>query len=143
MRSMMPSRNASSATCSSSWNQRSSRRVGRRRNNFRRQKMTAGRRGHNPPHAMVKRRAGLVSRLLDSHAAKMTRPFKYDVAISATEFDALAAMELKRRLEHVLAKGVNAGAHSNATAPILAAARKALEKDARVVVVMYQRLWGV
>jgi len=73
----------------------------------------------------------------------MTRPFKYDVAISATEFDALAAMELKRRLEHVLAKGVNAGAHSNATAPILAAAHKALEKDARVVVVMYQRLWGV
>src|SRR3954467_12206111 len=96
---------------------------------FRRQKMTVGRRGHNSPNAMVKRRAGLVSRLLDSHTAKMTRPFKYDVAISATEFDALAAMELKRRLEHVLAKGVNAGAHSNATAPILAAAHKALEKD--------------
>lgn len=74
---------------------------------------------------------------------EMTRAFKYDVAISATEFDALAATELKRRLEHVLAKGVNAGAPSGAAATVSAAARKALEKDARVVVVLHQRLWGV
>lgn len=73
----------------------------------------------------------------------MTRVFKYDVAISATQFDALAAMELKRRLEHVLAKGVNSGAPDGATATVVAAAHKALEKDARVVVVLHQRLWGV
>ncbi len=73
----------------------------------------------------------------------MKHAFKYDVAISATEFDALAATELKRRLEHVLAKGVNAGAPSGAAAPVATAARKALEKDARVVVVLHQRLWAV
>ena len=73
----------------------------------------------------------------------MTRVFKYDVAISATQFDALAATELKRRLEHVLAKGVNSGAPDGATAAVVAAANKALEKDARVVVVLHQRLWGV
>jgi hypothetical protein len=72
----------------------------------------------------------------------MMRAFKYDVAISATEFDALAATELKRRLEHVLAKGVTSGAPSAAAAPVVAAAQKALEKDARVVVVLHQRLWG-
>jgi hypothetical protein len=72
----------------------------------------------------------------------MTRAFKYDVAISATQFDALAATELKRRLEHVLAKGVNSGAPSGAAAPAVTAAHKALEKDARVVVVLHQRLWG-
>ena len=73
----------------------------------------------------------------------MKRAFKYDVAISATDFDALAATELKRRLEHVLAKGVNAGAPSSAAPAAEAASRKALEKDARVVVVLHQRLWGV
>ena len=73
----------------------------------------------------------------------MTRAFKYDVAISATQFDALAATELKRRLEHVLAKGVNSGAPSGAAAAVVAASQKALEKDARVVVVLHQRLWGV
>ena len=72
----------------------------------------------------------------------MTRAFKYDVAISATQFDALAATELKRRLEHVLAKGVNPGAPSGAAAPVVTAAHKALEKDARVVVILHQRLWG-
>jgi hypothetical protein len=73
----------------------------------------------------------------------MTRVFKYDVAISATQFDALAATELKRRLEHVLAKGVNSGAPDGATGAVVTAAHKALEKDARVVVVLHQRLWGV
>ena len=73
----------------------------------------------------------------------MNRAFKYDVAISATDFDALAATELKRRLEHVLAKGVNAGAPAGAAAAVVTAAHKALEKDARVVVVLHQRLWGV
>jgi hypothetical protein len=73
----------------------------------------------------------------------MNRAFKYDVAISATDFDALAATELKRRLEHVLAKGVNAGAPAGAAAAVVTASHKALEKDARVVVVLHQRLWGV
>jgi hypothetical protein len=73
----------------------------------------------------------------------MNRAFKYDVAISATDFDALAATELKRRLEHVLAKGVNSGAPTGAAAAVVAAWHKALEKDARVVVVLHQRLWGV
>ena len=73
----------------------------------------------------------------------MNRAFKYDVAISATDFDALAATELKRRLEHVLAKGVNAGATSSAAPAVVTASRKALEKEARVVVVLHQRLWGV
>lgn len=72
----------------------------------------------------------------------MKRAFKYDVAISATDFDALAATELKRRLEHVLAKGVNAGAPSSAAPAVVTASQKALEKDARVAVVLYQRLWG-
>ncbi|HEV8214451.1 MAG TPA: hypothetical protein VGP95_01410 [Gemmatimonadaceae bacterium] len=65
------------------------------------------------------------------------------MAISATDFDALAATELKRRLEHVLAKGVNSGAPTGAAAAVVAAWHKALEKDARVVVVLHQRLWGV
>jgi hypothetical protein len=73
---------------------------------------------------------------------EMKRAFKYDVAISATEFDALAATELKRRLEHVLAKGVNPGAPSGAAPAVVTASHKALEKDARVVVVLHQRLWG-
>jgi len=61
----------------------------------------------------------------------MKRAFKYDVAISATEFDALAATELKRRLDHVLTKGVTTGAPSGAAPAVVTASRKALEKDAR------------
>jgi hypothetical protein len=75
----------------------------------------------------------------------MSRAFKYDVAISAADFDALAVAELKRRLEQRLTKPVFAvprakdGPH---TAASTAAVRKALEKESRVVVVLFQRLWG-
>src|SRR5262249_6405616 len=76
----------------------------------------------------------------------MKRAFKYDVAISAADFDALAAEELKRRLEHRLARGVyiapRNGDKSRTTAAT-AAIRKSIEKDSRVVVVIFQRLWGV
>jgi hypothetical protein len=75
----------------------------------------------------------------------MKRTYKYDVAISAVAFDALAATELKRRLEQRLRHKVFSSAtlpgtrRSNITA---AAARKVFEKEARVVVVLHQRLWG-
>jgi hypothetical protein len=76
----------------------------------------------------------------------MPQTFKYDVAITAANFDALAVVELKRRLEHHVTKGVYAAANGTdgSKAPASAAAlRKAIEKDARVVVVLFQRLWGV
>jgi hypothetical protein len=75
----------------------------------------------------------------------MKRVFKYDVAITAADFDALAAGELKRRLEHRLSKAVYAVPRAtDARTPAgVAAIRKAIEKDARVVVVLFQRLWGV
>jgi len=75
----------------------------------------------------------------------MKRAFKYDVAISVADFDALAAAELKRRLEQRLSKPVftipraKDGPH---TAAVTAALRKSIEKEARVVVVLFQRLWG-
>lgn len=75
----------------------------------------------------------------------MKRAFKYDVAISAADFDALAVTELKRRLEHRLAKPVFAAPRSSEkprTAAATAALRKSIEKDSRVVVVFFQRLWG-
>lgn len=74
----------------------------------------------------------------------MNRVLKYDVAITAADFDALAAGELKRRLEHRLSKAVYAVARSEQPRPAAASAaiRKVLEKDARVVVVLFQRLWG-
>ncbi|MEO6878116.1 MAG: hypothetical protein ABI205_06510, partial [Gemmatimonadaceae bacterium] len=71
--------------------------------------------------------------------------FKYDVAISAADFDALTAEELKRRLEHRLAKPVFSIPRStdgDRTAADATTARKTFEKDSRVVVVLYQRLWG-
>ncbi|HEX3866850.1 MAG TPA: hypothetical protein VHV78_08865 [Gemmatimonadaceae bacterium] len=74
----------------------------------------------------------------------MKRAFKYDVAITAADFDALAVTELKRRLEQRLSKAVYAAprtADHPQTAPALAAVRKAIEKESRVVVVLYQRLW--
>lgn len=72
----------------------------------------------------------------------MTRAAKYDVAISATDFDALAAVELKRRLEPRLSKiYVRAGTSSKAKATALTN-KNAFLKDARVVVVLHQRLWG-
>lgn len=97
----------------------------------------------------------------------MNRVFKYDVAITAADFDALAAEELKRRLEHRLSKAVYAAPRvmqarpasptattattattaapattAATTAATAAAAHKVIEKDARVVVVLFQRLWG-
>jgi hypothetical protein len=74
----------------------------------------------------------------------MKRAFKYDVAITAADFDALAVTELKRRLEQRLAKAVYAAPRTgDRSRPITATAvRKAIEKEARVVVVLYQRLWS-
>jgi hypothetical protein len=75
----------------------------------------------------------------------MKRAFKYDVAITAADFDALAVGELTRRLEQRLSKAVYSlpRASDPARTPVAAAAmRKAIEKDARVVVILYQRLWG-
>lgn len=75
----------------------------------------------------------------------MKRAFKYDAAISATEFDALGVAELSRRLQGRVAKIVYATARAGerpATATAVAAARRVIEKDSRVVVVLFQRLWG-
>ena len=77
----------------------------------------------------------------------MPRAFKYDVAITAADFDALAVAEIKRRLEQRLTKGVFSApspraADSPRTAAAMAGIRKTIEKDARVVVVLFQRLWG-
>jgi hypothetical protein len=73
----------------------------------------------------------------------MKRTFKYDVAISAVDFDALAAAELQRRLEQRLRHGVfTRTASAPHTAAATTVARHAYEKDARVVVVFHQRLWG-
>jgi hypothetical protein len=75
----------------------------------------------------------------------MKRAFKYDVAITAADFDALAVDALQRRLEHRLSKPVYAAPRA-ADAPRDAAQTtvisKAIEKEARVVVVLFQRLWG-
>lgn len=76
----------------------------------------------------------------------MKRAFKYDVAITFVEFDALTAEELKRRLEHRLSKPVFIPPHGGdtvSTPAATAALQKAIEKDSRVVVVLFQRLWGV
>ena len=75
----------------------------------------------------------------------MKRAFKYEVAVSANEFDGLAVAELKRRLEHRLSKAIFISprpADRPLTDAAVAAAHKIIEKDARVVVVLYQRLWG-
>ncbi|MFI5227792.1 MAG: hypothetical protein ACHQWU_01910 [Gemmatimonadales bacterium] len=75
----------------------------------------------------------------------MTRAFKYDVAITAADFDALTVVELKRRLEPRLTKGVFAPpqtADRARTPAATASIAKTIEKDARVVVVLFQRLWG-
>jgi hypothetical protein len=71
--------------------------------------------------------------------------FKYDVAITAADFDALAVAELKRRLEHRLSRPVFTVPRTTErgrTVAANAALRKTYEKDARVAVVLYQRLWG-
>lgn len=75
----------------------------------------------------------------------MKRAFKYDAAISATEFDALGVGELSRRLQPRVAKTVYATPRPSdrpPTAAAIAAAKKLIEKEARVVVVFFQRLWG-
>ncbi|HVX41011.1 MAG TPA: hypothetical protein VHB25_15695 [Gemmatimonadaceae bacterium] len=75
----------------------------------------------------------------------MPRAFKYDVAITATEYDGLAVVELKRRLEHRIPKSVFTAPAPDGkprTAATTATIEKALTKDARVVVVLFQRLWG-
>lgn len=75
----------------------------------------------------------------------MKRAFKYDVAISAADFDTLGVAELKRRLEQRLTKTVftipraKDGPHADEVTTSVTAA---LEKDARIIVVLYQRLWG-
>jgi hypothetical protein len=71
--------------------------------------------------------------------------FKYDVAITAADFDALAVAELRRRLEPRVSKPIFSATRQLAPdtrGASSATARKAFEKDARVVVVLYQRLWG-
>jgi hypothetical protein len=76
----------------------------------------------------------------------MKRAFKYDVAISANDFDGLAVAELKRRLEHRLSRAIYTAPRAGerpVTAAAVTAARKVIEKDSRVVVVLFQRLWGL
>ena len=75
----------------------------------------------------------------------MPRAFKHDVAITAADYDSLAVAEITRRLEQRLTKGVYAAPRASdppRTAAAVAAVRKSIEKDARVVVVIFQRLWG-
>lgn len=75
----------------------------------------------------------------------MKRVFKYDVAVSAADFDVLGVAELKRRLEQRLAKSVFAVPRAKDSPRDDAAStsiKTALEKDSRVVVVLYHRLWG-
>lgn len=75
----------------------------------------------------------------------MKHAFKYDVAVSAADFDALAVTELKRRLELRLSKPVFTVPRTKDT-PRDAASdgeiEKAIEKESRVLVVLFQRLWG-
>lgn len=70
------------------------------------------------------------------------RTAKFDVAISATDFDALAAVELKRRLEPRLSKIYVRPASASKNKAAALTNRNAYLKDARVVVVLHQRLWG-
>src|SRR5215467_10516291 len=76
---------------------------------------------------------------------RMKRAFKYDAAISATEFDALGVDELSRRLQQRIGKTIYATPRNGdkpQTAATLAAAKRVIEKEARVVIVFFQRLWG-
>ena len=75
----------------------------------------------------------------------MKRAFKYDVAVSAADFDALAVAELKRLLEHRLSKAVFTVPRDKEgprTAAVTNSIKTAFEKDSRVVVVLHHRLWG-
>ena len=76
---------------------------------------------------------------------EMKRAFKYDVAVSAADFDALTVTELKRRLEHRLSKPVFTVPRAKDAPPdgtTVTAIQKALEKESRVLVIVHQRLWG-
>src|SRR5690349_6342127 len=76
----------------------------------------------------------------------MPSKFKYDAAITAADCDAFAVAELKRRFEHHVAKGVYArplATDASKAQPSPTALRKPIEKDARVVVVLFQWLCGV
>lgn len=75
----------------------------------------------------------------------MKRAFKYDVAVSAADFDALAVAELKRLLEQRLSKAVFTVPRDKdgpRTATVTNSIKAAFEKDSRVVVVLHHRLWG-
>jgi hypothetical protein len=75
----------------------------------------------------------------------MKRAFKYDVAVSAADFDALAVAELKRLLEQRLAKAVFTVPRDKdgpRTTTVTTSIKSAFEKDSRVVVVLHHRLWG-
>src|SRR5690349_14269825 len=88
-----------------------------------------------------RREPSLCSRTL----TRMPRAFKHDVAITAADYDSLAVAEITRRLEQRLTKPVYSAPRANdppRTAAAMAAVRKSIEKDSRVVVVIFQRLWG-
>jgi hypothetical protein len=75
----------------------------------------------------------------------MKRAFKYDVAVSAADFDTLAVAELKRRLEQRLSKAVFTVSRDKdgpRTPAVNNSIKSAFEKDSRVVVVLHHRLWG-
>src|SRR5579859_4971636 len=74
----------------------------------------------------------------------MKRTYKYAVAVSAVDFDVLTAAELKRRLERRLRNPVflRPRVKGKRTSAALAAGRRAFERDARIVVVLHQQLWG-
>jgi hypothetical protein len=76
-------------------------------------------------------------------AAKVA--FRYDVAISATSFDACTALQLAQRLRVRFPTSVfNVSEHRDAAADALTDGfvASALSMDARLVVVLHQRLWG-
>lgn len=74
----------------------------------------------------------------------MKRSYKYAVAVSAVDFDVLTAAELKRRLERRLRNSVflRPRVKGKRTATATAGIRRAFERDARVIVVLHQQLWG-
>src|SRR4051812_40995025 len=75
----------------------------------------------------------------------MKRTYKFAVAISTVDFDALTAVELKRRLEQLLRNPVYLrpiSTRGKARSAPPSAVRKTFEKDARVVAVLHQGLWG-
>ena len=74
----------------------------------------------------------------------MKRTYKYAVAVSAVDFDVLTAAELKRRLERKLRNPVflRPRVKGKRTSAAVSAARRAFERESRVIVVLHQQLWG-